>query len=211
MIAPLESAVSSRYAAVLLARPKTRPVACAVRARGSVPDGRRTVCWAAACAHLTCLCRDVQAVVAGLLLFIGITCQFWSGMSVNDVPLSSLCETYSGDPAVMAREDFAALFNWYETTVPQCSKRSCVPFDGAAAFFQLGQESLQQDGRTDMLRYADAHFYCKHVPKEVDQQVGTCLDKITATPDKDPQPCRLWPNQVSSPDDNSNWCVRTKR
>ena len=40
--------------------------------------------------HFNC----VQAVIAGLLLFIGICCQFWSGLNVNDVPLSKLCDSY---------------------------------------------------------------------------------------------------------------------
>ena len=42
------------------------------------------------------ICRILQAIVAGILLFTGITCQFWSGMNVNDVPLSKLCNTFSG-------------------------------------------------------------------------------------------------------------------
>ena len=40
--------------------------------------------------HLNC----AQAVMAGLLLFIGICCQFWSGLNVNDIPLSKLCDSY---------------------------------------------------------------------------------------------------------------------
>ncbi|KAJ1486335.1 hypothetical protein T484DRAFT_1943576 [Baffinella frigidus] len=152
------------------------------------------------------ICRIIQAVVAGLLLFIGITCQFWAGLNVNDVPLASLCDTYSGSPAVLGTSDFNSLFNWYESTVPDCTpRRSCITFDGAASFFLQGKSSLEKEGRTDTLRYAEAHFYCKHTPIEVaDQPAETnCLNKMDNG--KDPQPCRLWPEQTTAPGENSNW------
>ena len=63
------------------------------------------------------ICRILQAILAGLLLFIGITCQFWAGLNVNDVPLSKLCNTYSGSPEVMTTDDFNQLADWFENQV----------------------------------------------------------------------------------------------
>ena len=54
------------------------------------------------------------AALAGLLGFIGITCQFWAALNLNDIPLAKLCETYSGSTQVMTENDFNALADWLE-------------------------------------------------------------------------------------------------
>jgi hypothetical protein len=77
------------------------------------------------------ICRILQAVLAGLLLFTGIVCQFWAGSNVNDIPLSNLCNAYSGSSEVMQAGDFSDLLDWWEESVLQCtSRRKCATFQG---------------------------------------------------------------------------------
>ena len=77
------------------------------------------------------ICRILQAVLAGLLLFTGIVCQFWAGSNVNDIPLSNLCNAYSGSSEVMQAGDFSDLLDWWEDSVLKCtSRRKCANFQG---------------------------------------------------------------------------------
>ena len=78
-----------------------------------------------------CSFRRALAALAVLLLFIGITCQFWAALNLNDIPLAKLCETYSGSAQVMTENDFNALGDWLEhdigclaTTGGTCMGRS---------------------------------------------------------------------------------------
>ena len=83
------------------------------------------------------ICRILQAILAGLLLFIGITCQFWAGLNVNDVPLSKLCNTYSGSPEVMTTDDFNQLADWFENQVQCPARRECFNFQRASRCVSL--------------------------------------------------------------------------
>ena len=83
------------------------------------------------------ICRVLQAILAGLLLFIGITCQFWAGLNVNDVPLSKLCNTYSGSPEVMTTDDFNQLADWFENQVQCPARRECFNFQRASRCVSL--------------------------------------------------------------------------
>ena len=40
--------------------------------------------------------------------------QFWAGSNVADIPLGTLCTTYSGAGDVMGVDDFNNFFNWSE-------------------------------------------------------------------------------------------------
>ena len=53
-----------------------------------------------------------QAVVGSIVLFMGIVMQFWAGSNVADIPLSTLCSTYSGAGDVMGVDDFNKFFDW---------------------------------------------------------------------------------------------------
>ena len=68
--------------------------------------------------------------------------------------------------------------------------------------------------RSDLMQYADAQFFCKRAPngvktfgedgKEIDK-TQTCYDKLMKDPTSDLYPCRLWPQQATSPVDSGNW------
>ncbi|EKX38747.1 hypothetical protein GUITHDRAFT_115076 [Guillardia theta CCMP2712] len=154
------------------------------------------------------ICRILQAIISGIFLFIGIVCQFWSGLNLNDVPLSSLCETYSGDGSPMTQSDFSSLLQWYNTFVG-CKQQTCASYEGAASFFLNGNSYASKGSRIDMLRYADARFYCKYAPHQVSSQPQsvTCITKLMSNPYSDPYPCRLWPGQPVATTDNANWYV----
>ncbi len=53
-----------------------------------------------------------QAVIGSIILFIGIVMQFWAGNNVADIPLSTLCSTYSGAGDTMGVDDFNKFFDW---------------------------------------------------------------------------------------------------
>lgn len=55
-----------------------------------------------------------QAIFGSIILFIGIVMQFWAGSNVADIPLGTLCTTYSGAGDVMGVDDFNNFFNWSE-------------------------------------------------------------------------------------------------
>ncbi len=59
-----------------------------------------------------------QASVGAVLLFIGIVMQLWASYNVSDIPLSTLCEAYSGAGDAMSVDDFNALFNWWDHLLP---------------------------------------------------------------------------------------------
>jgi len=152
------------------------------------------------------ICRLLQAILAGLILFIGITCQFWAGMNVNDVPLSKLCDAYSGSPEAMTTTDFNELANWYENSIGCSGYRQCFNFDRASSYFM--RSSGLDASRSDLMHYADAQFYCKRAPNQVSKTAGkeseTCLSKMQSGA-TELYPCRLWPDQKTSPSDNGNW------
>lgn len=152
------------------------------------------------------ICRILQAILAGLLLFIGITCQFWAGLNVNDVPLSKLCDTYSGSPEIMTTRDFNELADWFEAEIFKCPKRrQCFSFEGASRYFM--RNSGLDPNRADLMQYAGAQFFCKRAPNGVrkDKPGYTCIDKFRDNPSGDTYPCRLWPQQETSPSDSGNW------
>ena len=57
-----------------------------------------------------------------LLMLSGIICQLWAATNVSDIPLSTLCETYSGSGETMGLDDFNALFDWYSDSHFKYSK-----------------------------------------------------------------------------------------
>ena len=63
-----------------------------------------------------------QAIIGSVILFIGIVCQFWAGSNVADIPLSTLCSTYSGAPDGMGVDDFNKFFNWLRLTNTRAAK-----------------------------------------------------------------------------------------
>mmetsp|Transcript_23971 Transcript_23971/g.48364 ORF Transcript_23971/g.48364 Transcript_23971/m.48364 type:complete len:404 (+) Transcript_23971:136-1347(+) len=166
------------------------------------------------------ICRLTQAVIACLFLFIGITCQFYAGLNVNDVPLSNLCETYSGSGDAMDLVQFNKLFDWVERETcksslaegmedpPCCMSRNpdCINYDSAAGFFLSANMPTSSD-RVDLLRYAGPYFWCKYVPAEAVNQApnATCWLKMQANPMQDPQPCKVWPEQEAEPNGAANW------
>jgi len=158
------------------------------------------------------ICRILQAVFACLFLFIGITCQFYAGLNVNDVSLGNLCNTYSGSSEVMDEAAFDELFDWVQTV--SCSRNEyccsterderCVNYERAASFYLSPTLGAGSD-RVDLLRYAGPFFWCKHVPQEVAMEEETCRNKMDSSPGTDPQPCKVWPGQAPSPEANGNW------
>ena len=157
------------------------------------------------------ICRILQAIVAGLLLFTGITCQFWAGLNINDIPLSKLCNTYSGSPEVMTTNDFNALADWFEKDVVKCKgeRRDCFSFYGASRYFM--QSSGLDPSRADLMHYADAQFFCKRAPNGADPK-ETCVSlAFQANRTGDLYPCKLWPGQEKSPTDSGNWYLATVR
>jgi len=142
-----------------------------------------------------------QAILAGLLLFVGITCQFWAGLNLNDVPLTSLCNAYSGSPEVMDLDSFNALADWYNGDIQQCEgRRDCYSFTGASRYFM--SSSGLDPTRADLMHYADAQFFCKRAPNGVTKN-ETCYSK--ALKREELYPCKLWPQQETSPTDSGNW------
>jgi len=74
----------------------------------------------------------------------------------------------------------------------------------------MGSSGLDRS-RADLMHYADAQFFCKRAPNQVarltgdpTEQVETCLSKMSSGA-SDPYPCRLWPQQETSPSDSGNW------
>jgi hypothetical protein len=53
-----------------------------------------------------------QAIFGSIILFIGILMQFWAGNNVADIPLGTLCSTYSGASDAMGVDDFNKFFDW---------------------------------------------------------------------------------------------------
>ena len=51
---------------------------------------------------------------------------------MNDVPLSKLCDTYSGSGELMTTSDFNELMDWYENEIMGCQAghRKCITFQG---------------------------------------------------------------------------------
>jgi hypothetical protein len=48
-----------------------------------------------------------------MLVFISAVMQLSAANGLENVPLRTLCETYSGEGATMGVDDFNELFNWY--------------------------------------------------------------------------------------------------
>ena len=62
-------------------------------------------------------------------MLVGIACQLWAATNVGDIPLSTLCETYSGSGETMELEDFNLLFDWYEPKSQCLTARVHLTFD----------------------------------------------------------------------------------
>ncbi len=62
-------------------------------------------------------CRNLQAIIACLLCFIGIVCQLYSANNLFDVSLGNLCDTYSGSTEAMDLESFNEMFDWYVSSL----------------------------------------------------------------------------------------------
>mmetsp|Transcript_49334 Transcript_49334/g.120339 ORF Transcript_49334/g.120339 Transcript_49334/m.120339 type:complete len:413 (+) Transcript_49334:152-1390(+) len=157
-------------------------------------------------------CRIVQAIIACLLLFIGICMQLTAGTHVDDLPLRVLCETYSGNPDVMEKSDFEALSAYYRSFAGVCTNpNGCAPtYAQVASFFLSSNAFAQFQQRVDLMRYADISFYCKYAPNQVSSNASeTCRDVREACGGCSPFPCRLYPNQPTSPVDQSNWFLAT--
>jgi len=161
------------------------------------------------------ICRILQAILAGLLLFVGITMQFWAGLNLNDVPLTSLCDTFSGSPEVMDLESFNALADWYNTEIRGCEgRRDCYTFNGASRYFMTS--SGLDPTRADLMHYADAQFFCKRAPNGVNKD-ETCLSRAMNNRNRlsnetvEVYPCKLWPGQDTSPTDSGNWYLANVR
>lgn len=155
------------------------------------------------------ICRMLQAIIAGTALFIGIVCQFWTSGQLNEVSLVNLCMTFSGSKEVMGVQDFNALLDWYDGEVLKCpKKRGCVKFEEVSRYFM--RSSGLDPNRADLMQYADASFFCKHAPNGIAARSfinprETCLDKLLKNPLIDSYPCKLWPEQETSPTDAGNW------
>jgi hypothetical protein len=131
-------------------------------------------------------------------------------MNVNDVPLSKLCNTFSGSPEVMSVDDFNQLGDWYERQVRCGKRRECFTFHNASSYFM--RSSGLDTNRHDLMHYANAQFFCKRAPNgvrkykdgvEIDKG-ETCYEKRTSMIEPI-EPCRLWPQQETSPMDSGNW------
>lgn len=155
-------------------------------------------------------CRIVQAIIACLLLFIGIVMQLWSGTHVDDIPLSVLCETYSGAKDTMQYWDFERVRDNYEAQTGCKTPGKCANYIGIASFFLSTQGMATMQQRVDLMRYADVSFYCKYVPFQVSTNTSeTCYEVSRACNGCSPFPCRLYPGQPTSPSDTSNWFLAT--
>jgi len=125
---------------------------------------------------------------------------------VNDVPLSKLCDTYSGSGELMTTSDFNELMDWYENEIMGCKAghRKCITFQGTSRYFM--RSSGVGASRGDLMHYADAQFYCKHAPNGIrkHEEGETCYSRLRGGVE-DAYPCRLWPGQRTSPTDSGNW------
>mmetsp|Transcript_53898 Transcript_53898/g.108142 ORF Transcript_53898/g.108142 Transcript_53898/m.108142 type:complete len:396 (+) Transcript_53898:33-1220(+) len=157
------------------------------------------------------ICRNIQALFACLFLFIGITCQLYAGSNINDISLGRLCDTYSGSPDFMDQETYDVMFDWIEESIcpffePCCERRNpqCITYDRVASYMLTPTLGAGTD-RGDLLRYAGPFLWCKYVPQATAKENATCGSKMGMNPGADPQPCKLWPDQMPAPSEDANW------
>eukprot|EP00287_Rhodomonas_sp_CCMP768_P015551 CAMPEP_0196758054 /NCGR_PEP_ID=MMETSP1091-20130531/103983_1 /TAXON_ID=302021 /ORGANISM="Rhodomonas sp., Strain CCMP768" /LENGTH=374 /DNA_ID=CAMNT_0042106857 /DNA_START=203 /DNA_END=1328 /DNA_ORIENTATION=+ len=111
----------------------------------------------------------------------------------------------------MDQETYDVMFDWIEESIcpffePCCERRNpqCITYDRVASYMLTPTLGAGTD-RGDLLRYAGPFLWCKYVPQATAKENATCGSKMGMNPGADPQPCKLWPDQMPAPSEDANW------
>ena len=104
--------------------------------------------------------RLITGCIGLVLLFCGIVCQWWAGNNFADVPLSTLCKSFSGMPDVMEREDF---FNGKKSYYERVGENG-PPITLQMVANQFVGENYDDAHPVDQFLYSNPSFWCKYLP-----------------------------------------------
>jgi len=106
--------------------------------------------------------RLITGVVGLVLLFSGVVCQWWAGNNFADVPLTTLCEAYSGEKDVMTAEDFKNGKDDYYKRVG--NEGPPITLSMIASQFVGEDFSPSRGVAVDQFLYSNPSFWCKYLP-----------------------------------------------
>ena len=112
--------------------------------------------------------RKIRIMTASLglvLLFAGVICQWVAGNDFGEIPLSTLCEAYSGNGALMDFDDWRIGKNEYylkngDDAEPLSLQMIAAQFLGLSATFS----DDYHDYPVDQFLYSSPAFWCRFLP-----------------------------------------------
>ncbi len=109
--------------------------------------------------------RKVRVVTAALglaLLISGTICQYWAGKDFGEIPLSTLCEAYSGERALMDDGDWRMGKNEYY--LKNGDDAQPLTLQKIAEEFLAEPRFDYSDFSVEKVLYASPSFWCKYLP-----------------------------------------------